>query len=89
MAERTHLFRLVRWVEAVKHRHDLAEEHKQRAIRMYCESHGHSWILQVRAPVKLGSTGQDGKDFIVASAHLDRDDLVALRDACNALLEES
>jgi hypothetical protein len=43
------------------------------------------WTFQIRAPIGLGRYGQrDGKDFIVASATLDADDLHAVRDAFDA-----
>ncbi len=58
---------------------------RERAIRLYCVHSGSGWALQVRAPMSLKS-GRPGKDFIVAHAVLDVDDLRALRDACAAQL---
>lgn len=64
---------------------DVEREH---AIRLYCEQSGESWLLQVRGPQRLGLGHREGKAFMVAGAMLNRDDLIALRDAINALLDE-
>lgn len=59
------------------------------AIRLYCESHRTTWNLQVRGPQWLGrGHGTEGKAFMVATARLGKDDLLALREAIDALLEE-
>lgn len=58
----------------------------ERILRLYCELSGGLWKLQIRGPLSL-SDGSDGKAFVVATASLNRDSLVALRDACNAMLE--
>lgn len=62
-----------------------AHVERESAIRLYCATVCSTWLLQVRALITLGN-GQQGKDFIVASASLSVDDLRALRDAINAEL---
>lgn len=64
---------------------------RTKAIRLWCVQHG-SWYLQACAPRRLGTghiESKEGKGFLVATAALDRDTLVALRDACDVLLEET
>jgi hypothetical protein len=58
----------------------------ERAIRLY-QASPDGWILQVRDHLLLHNRAK-GKDFIVASASLAKEDLVAMRDAINALLSE-
>ena len=60
---------------------------RESAVRLYCEQSCASWCLQVRGPMRLQG-GREGRDFIVASSSLDRDDLRALRDAIDAYLGE-
>ena len=57
----------------------------ERGLRLYCEQADDIWALQVRGPLRL-QNGTDGKDFIIANAHLDREEMMALRDAINELL---
>jgi len=61
---------------------------REQAIRLYCEQSGTAWLLQVRGPQRLGFGGREGKAFMVAGATLTRDDMVALREAIDALLAE-
>lgn len=64
-------------------------EHES-AVRLYCEQHGDRWNLQVRAIRAAGSHYYGkGKEFIIATAPLNRDDLLALRQAIDALLTEA
>lgn len=58
------------------------------AIRTYCEMTCRAWALQVRAPLLLAN-GAVSKDFVVAHAHLNREDLIALRDALNDLIADA
>lgn len=84
MAEQ--FYRPLKYIEATKHRpKDMPD--RERAIRLYCTQSGSRWTLQLRTPVKLDN-GRDGVDFIVAGASLDRDALMALRDACDRLLAD-
>jgi len=53
------------------------------AIRFYCATHGQAWNLQVCGPERL-SNGREGKSFMVATARLSREDLLALREAIDA-----
>lgn len=46
------------------------------------------WALQVRAPITLAN-GREGNDFVIATATLNRDDLLALRGAIDASLAEA
>lgn len=61
----------------------------ERAIRLYCTHafNGGTWELQVRAPQRLAN-GNLGKTFFVATATIERDDLVALQDAINTELQQ-
>jgi|GEM_PF-3029251 len=58
---------------------------RESAVRAYCEQMGTTWALQVRGPMKLRG-GREGKDFVVAIAHLDRAELQALRDSIDHFL---
>lgn len=57
-----------------------------RAIRLYCTQHQATWQLQVRGPLSTNHGRTEGKDDIVAGAQLDRQAMIALRDAINTLL---
>lgn len=76
---------------------DKASAHvaRERGVRLYCTRSGSfvgadnaRWSLQVRAPIKLGS-GREGKDFIISTASIGPEDMVALRDMITAELEEA
>jgi hypothetical protein len=58
-------------------------------VRLYCTQRGDggAWCLQVRGMIRLAN-GQEGKDFVVASASVYREDMLALRDAIDAFLKE-
>jgi hypothetical protein len=58
---------------------------RESAIRAYCEMSNAAWVFQVRGPMRLRN-GREGKDFVVATATLERDELLALRDAINCFL---
>lgn len=61
----------------------------ERGVRLYCEMFRASWLLQIRGPLGIGPLGmRDSKQGIIASAHLNREELVALRDSINAHLAE-
>ena len=62
---------------------------RERAIRLYCTQRGYSWLLQVRAPMTLGTGNKEGKDFIVSGATLDKATMLELRDAIDAILAET
>ena len=63
---------------------------RERGIRLYCTQRDASWMLQIRGPMSLGSSGygREGKDFIIADARLDVEEMTALRDAINEFLKE-
>lgn len=81
----SHFYRPIPYVDTIKANIKLAEH--ERAIRLFCDQAGRMWALQVRAPITLAN-GREGKDFMIATAKLDREDLVALRDAIDAMLTE-
>jgi hypothetical protein len=60
---------------------------RESGIRAYCEQWKSIWALQVRGPMRLRN-GREGKDFIVATAFLDREEMRALRDAIDLLLAD-
>lgn len=62
---------------------------KTDAIRVYCtqSSAPACWALQVRSTMRLAN-GRKGADYIVATASLQREDMLALRDAINVALAE-
>lgn len=59
------------------------------AVRLYCEQQGATWNLQIRAFRASGSRYGKGKEFFVATAPLDVEDMRALRDAIDQLLKEA
>lgn len=60
---------------------------RESAVRAYCEQWESCWAVQVRGPVLL-SNGREGKDFIVATAMLERKQMVALRDSIDRFLAD-
>lgn len=59
------------------------------AVRLYSTQHLTAWNLQVFCPLMNGFGGTcPSKTFIVATASMSRADLVAVRDAITAALEE-
>lgn len=69
-------------------------ETRDRGIRLYCtasaETHGGDnarYALQVFAPMKLAN-GQEGRDYVIATASLSPQDLVALRAEVDAAIAE-
>ena len=67
---------------------------RDRGIRLYCtasaETHGGDnarYALQVFAPMKLAN-GQEGRDYVIATASLSPRDLVALRAEIDAAIAE-
>lgn len=57
------------------------------AARIYkCSPEG--WELQVRGPVRLSNRAKEGRDFIIAGAHLEIKDLEWLHTATGYLLAE-
>ena len=57
-------------------------------VRLYCSfsGRGGEWTMQVRAPM-MNADRTEGKDFIIASAHLSREVLTDLRDAIDVELK--
>jgi hypothetical protein len=75
-------FRAVEWATAEK----VNYADRERGVRLYrYQRSPDDWLLQVRTPMRLRN-GEDGRDFIVASAHLDREQLTELRDAIDEFL---
>jgi hypothetical protein len=69
-------------------------ETRNRGIRLYCTAsavtHGGDnarYALQVFAPLKLAN-GQEGRDYMIATASLSPRDLVALRAEIDAAIAE-
>lgn len=64
---------------------------RERGIRLYCTQWKSAWTLQVRSPMSLGASGfgPEGKDFVIAGAVLELDDMRALRDALSACIAEA
>jgi len=60
---------------------------RESGVRLYCEQADGLWALQTRSPMKLRS-GKEGRDFIVSTALLYREEMVALRDAIDILLRD-
>lgn len=69
--------------------HAVKDVERTQAIRLYCEMHGESWNLQVRGPEWINGGWKEGKAFMVATAHLSKEDLLTLRRAIDTLLAES
>jgi hypothetical protein len=85
-SERTDFYRVVSEYARARAIKDVKQEP---AIRLYCEQFGAQWNLQVRALRASGSHYGKGKEFFVSTAPMNRDDLIALREAIDALLAES
>jgi hypothetical protein len=60
---------------------------RESGVRLYCEQADGIWALQTRSPMTLRN-GREGRDFIVSTASLDRDQMAALRDAIDILLRD-
>lgn len=60
---------------------------RESGVRAYCEQWKSAWALQVRGPMRLRN-GREGKDFVVATAMLDREQMQALRDAIDRFLAD-
>jgi hypothetical protein len=58
---------------------------QETAIRLYSYSFGTRWHLQVRGYLQLAD-GSASESFVVASAHMSPEELVALRDSIQAEL---
>ena len=61
---------------------------RESGVRLYCESANTTWSLQTRSPMTLRN-GREGKDFLVSTAYLGREQMVALRDAINFFLQDA
>ena len=83
MNDDQHFYRPVSRVDIRKENHPSVE--RESAVRLYCYYSGVDWCLQVRAPLRR-KDGSESKDFVVASAHLDVDAMLALRDAIDKQL---
>jgi hypothetical protein len=85
---REDLFRPVERVEIRAYKH---AESRERGVRIYCAQSPHieggRWNLQVRAPETLAN-GEEGQRFLIATAHLDRESMRAVRDAMSVFLAE-
>jgi len=60
---------------------------RESAVRVYCWQRGSAWSFQVRAPLTLRN-GREGKDFIVATAYLEREQMQTLRDSIDRFLAD-
>ena len=59
----------------------------ERAVRLYCSQHDQKWELQIRGPNSIGPFGtKDGKNYLIADASLNRNELIWLRDTINEAL---
>jgi hypothetical protein len=84
-------FRAVEYTAVCKYNH---AETRNRGIRLYCTAsavtHGGDnarYALQVFAPMKL-TNGQEGRDYMIATAPLSHQDLVALRAEIDVAISE-
>jgi len=87
--EQTRFYRPVKYANTCRVKPEHADRENaapETAIRAYRCSPD-AWTLQIRDYLRLYN-GARGKDFVVASATLHAADLLALRDALTALLEE-
>lgn len=64
--------------------HDMQAD-RESGVRAYCYMAGAAWNLQLRAPLTLRN-GRPGKDFMIATATLEKPDMVALRDTLTEFL---
>ncbi len=83
--------RHINYVEVAKYNH---VETRDRGIRLYCtasaSTHGGDnarYALQIFAPMKLAN-GQEGRDYMIATASLSPQNLVALRAEVDAAIAE-
>ncbi len=86
MSDRVEQFyRVVDHADAMK----VKRVERERAVRLYCTASygGGQWSIQVRAPIMLADR-TEGRDFIVATASLDAEDMRALRDSIDAHLAD-
>jgi hypothetical protein len=79
------LYRPIPHVEIRAFKH---AETRESAVRLYCTQsyEGGRWNLQVRASETLAN-GAEGQRFLIGTATLDRESMIALRDAIDAQLE--
>jgi hypothetical protein len=83
--------RPIDYVDVGKYNHT---ETRDRGIRLYCtasaKTHGGDnarYAMQIFAPMKLAN-GREGRDYVIATASLSLQDLVALRAECDATIAE-
>lgn len=82
--EREEFYRVIRDIQVKK----VDDADREKAVRLYCETHAQSWNLQIRSPVRRRSDGQDGRDFVVATACLSIEDMRALRNKIDEFLRD-
>lgn len=78
-------YRPVEYADAVK----CNGVERKKAIRFYESQRCTDWSIQVRAPIRLAYRGAEGKDFIVATAHLGIDELRLLAAELNKAVREA
>ena len=62
---------------------------REEAVRLYSTQYGSAWEFQVRCPLGVGSFGlRGGKDFVIAGASLNVEQMKALRDSISAMLKD-
>jgi hypothetical protein len=83
--------RLIEYVSIGKYNH---ADTRERGIRLYCtassETHGREnarCALQIFAPLQRHN-GSEGRDYMIATASLSCDDLIALRAEVDAAITE-
>jgi hypothetical protein len=80
-------FKKLDYVDIGRVRMDLDDAEKEHGVRLYCTQSGSWWHLQLRAHRKLADHTLS-KEFMIATASLDRDTMLSLRDAINDALGE-
>ncbi|HZJ67668.1 MAG TPA: hypothetical protein VFD36_29395 [Kofleriaceae bacterium] len=78
--DRENFWRALQWVEIKRAPAWVGEDSRETGLRLYCAQADTTWNLQLRAPLRLAN-GKDGKDFMIATASVPKDVLIALRNA--------
>ncbi|MFA4971482.1 MAG: hypothetical protein WC683_02635 [bacterium] len=76
-------YRPINYAEVASNR----DAQREKAIRLYSTQHGAAWNLQIRSPLTK-SNGQDGAVFMIATASLNRAEMMALAEAIDGFLTD-